>query len=336
MRQVASPDNTLTRLQAFFNEAYAHYEDATAEGKAYVDQAVANIADFFASRLKDAPDTADVRKMRRIIGLGKGKHFRAQSLIDNFSLLPAESDTRITEALRVLCFVMQGLLDLLHDATQNSHSGAAKISILGLFYWLVDELTVAQFLARRGYSTLAYTHLRTSLEIIDKIELFDRFPKYVEVWASENDKEVWEKLAPARVREKLGRNSRDPMYKYFSEEGSHATAKALQQRLRNKHRPVDTEMEIAIMVGGMRDPARQVSILIYCILITTQAIIKAANIFEDRLNPEDVTQLVTSTTRECFALFGDLLDSVDPSKEDITSLEIILSSWRAMRESGEL
>ena len=274
--------------------------------------------------------------MRRLIGLSKGKHFGAEKLIDRFPILSAESDTRINEANKVLSSVMQCLLDLLHDATQSSHSGVAKISVLGLFYWLIDELTVAQFLARRGYATLAYTHLRTSLEILDKIELFTRYPEFAEIWGSGNDKEIWQKLAPPRVREKLGRDSQDPMYKYFSEEGSHATFKALQQRLRHKQRSPEHEMGIAIMIGGTRDPTRQVSILIYCILITTQAIIKAATIFEDRLNVEDVTQLVTSSTEACFSFFRRILDAVDKTKEDLTPLEEILASWQRMRENGQL
>jgi len=330
-----APGSMLPHLQAFFNEAFAHYEDATADGKAFVDKAMANVTNLFESKLKDAPDTADVRRMRRVIGIGKGEHFKAQNLIDNFPILSIESDTRIDEAKTVLCTVMQCLLDLLHDATQSSHSGAAKISILGLFYWLIDELTVAQFLARRGYTTLAYTHLRTILEILDKIELFTRFPELVDIWGSGNEDEIWKKLAPPRVREKLGRDSRDPMYKYFSQEGPHATFTAMQPRLRKKHGSSEDEMKIAIMIGGTREPARQVSILIYCILVTTQAIIKAATVFEDRLNPEDVTHLVTSTTEDCFAFFGRFLDSVDRSKDDITSLEVILASWQKMRDDGQ-
>jgi len=336
MEREFAPGTMLPHLQTFFNEALAHYEDATADGKAFVDKAMANIIDFFESMLKDAPDTADMRRMRRLIGLGKGKHFKAQSLIDNFPILPVESDSRIDEAKNILCVVMQCLLDLLHDATRSPQSGAAKISILGLFYWLIDELTVAQFLARRSYATLAYTHLRTILEILDKIELFTRFPEFVEIWGSNDDDEIWRKLAPARVREKLGRDSRDPMYRYFSQEGSHATFRAMQPRLRKKQGASEDEKKIAIMFGGVREPARQVSVLIYCILVTTQAIIKAATVFEDRLNPQDVTQLVASATDDCFAFFGRFLDSVDRSKDDITSLEIILASWQKMREDGLL
>ena len=274
--------------------------------------------------------------MKRLIGLGKGTHFKAQNLIDNFPILFLGSDVWLDEAKEVLAKVMQYLLDLLHDATQEPHSGSAKSSILILFYWLIDELTVAQFIARRGYATLAYTHLRTTLEILDKIELFIRYPQFAEVWISGNEGEIWKKLSPARIRKKLGRNSLDPMYRYFSQEGSHATFTAMQPRLRKKRGTSENDVAIAIMIGGMRNPARQVSVLIYCILVTTQAIIKVATAFQDRLNIHDVTQLMTSATQDCSSFFGRFLDSIDRSTQDISSLEVILTSWTKMREAGLL
>lgn len=325
-----------THLKAFFDVAFAHYEAATTDGKAFVDSMMAKTANVFDLMLKQAPDTADARRMKRAIGNVKGQLPQAKTLINNFPILAGEPDKWIEEAKDVLCRVMQCLLDLLHDATQHSHRGAAKISIIGLFYWLIDELITAQYLARRAYSTQAYTHLRVSLEILDKIELFTRFPEFVEIWGSEDEDEIWKKLAPPRVREKLGRDSRDPMYTYFSREGSHATFRAMQPRLHMRVDSVEDDKEIGIMVGGRKEPARQVSILIYCILVTTKAITDVATVFEDRLNPEDVTQLVTSTAEDCFAFFRRFLDSVDRSKDNVAPLEIILASWQDMREKGQL
>lgn len=44
-----------------------------ADGKVFVDGAMANIVDLFESNLKDAPASALTRRMRRMIGLGKEK-----------------------------------------------------------------------------------------------------------------------------------------------------------------------------------------------------------------------------------------------------------------------
>jgi hypothetical protein len=125
--------------------------------------------------------------------------------VDYFPTILHKEDLLVDEAVLVLSKTLQCLFDILHDATQDSQDGPAKIAILGLSYWLFDELTVAQYLARRNYSTLAYTHLRSVMEILDKIELFTQKPENAELWTSGNESEIWTKLSPARVRELLGR-----------------------------------------------------------------------------------------------------------------------------------
>ena len=47
-------------------------------------------------------------------------------------------------------------MDLLNDATRGSANGAAQLANRGLLYWLIDEVTAAQFLARQSHATLAY------------------------------------------------------------------------------------------------------------------------------------------------------------------------------------
>lgn len=93
----------LSSLQQFFNDAFAHYENATTEGKAFVDDMMAKVPGMFDLILKDAPDTADTRRLRRAIGLVKGKLPQAKNLIDHFPILTGESDKRIDEATDVLC-----------------------------------------------------------------------------------------------------------------------------------------------------------------------------------------------------------------------------------------
>jgi hypothetical protein len=281
----------LPHIEAFTTEAFAHYENATIEGKAYVDNWLSKFYEFLSVKLQEAPDGADVRKMKRIAALGRKKHFEAKKFIEYFPTILEKEEPLVDEAVSILGTTLQCLLDILHDATQESQEGPAGIAILGLSYWLFDELTVAQYLARRNYSTLAYTHLRSVMEILDKIELFTKSPETAEVWASGNEGEIWKKLSPPRVREKLGRNSLDPVYKYFSEEGSHATFTAMRPRLRKKSGGSGEIPKIAIMIGGMKDPARQMSILIYCIQLGGQAIVMTQKAFADRLHDLDILNM---------------------------------------------
>jgi hypothetical protein len=326
----------LPHIEAFTTESFAHYENATVEGKAYLDNWLAKFYEFLSTRLEGAPDGADIRKMKRMVALGRKKHFEAKKFIDFFPTILEKEDLLVDEAVLVLGKTLQCLVDILHDATQDSQEGPAKIAILGLSYWLFDELTVAQYLARRNYSTLAYTHLRSVMEILDKIELFTKKPETAELWASGNEREIWKKLSPPRVREMLGRDSLDPVYKYFSEEGSHATFTAMRPRLRKKSGIPGETPKIAIMIGGMKDSARQMSILIYCIQLGGQAIVMTERAFADRLHDLDITNMVTKLTADTNVFYGHFLDSFDGSSVDMEPLKVQIAVLQRMRDRGEI
>jgi hypothetical protein len=187
-------------LNAFFLEAFEHYDGATLEGKAFVDHALGGIAEMFETALGRLPDTAESRKMKRLLSALKGTHFRAEDLFNGFSVINDPESERIKNARAVLTNVVQVLMDILHDVTRSSHRGPAKFAIIGLYFWLLDEITVAQYLARRSYATLAYTHLRSVMEIIDKVELFTKKPDEADIWVSGDERAIWKRLAPPRVR----------------------------------------------------------------------------------------------------------------------------------------
>ena len=53
----------LPQIEAFTTEAFAHYENATVEGKAYLDNWLAKFYEFLSTKLQEAPDGADARKL---------------------------------------------------------------------------------------------------------------------------------------------------------------------------------------------------------------------------------------------------------------------------------
>ena len=112
----------------------------------------------------------------------QGKHFDANTLFEQFTRLPEEQGAELEEAASVLARTTQSLIDVLHDAIRTVQRGSANFAITGLFFWLVDEVTTVQFLACRGHATLAYPHLRSMMEINDKIELFTKKPEHADVW----------------------------------------------------------------------------------------------------------------------------------------------------------
>jgi hypothetical protein len=156
-------------IEAFTREAFAHYESATVEGRAYFDNWLSKFYEFLSVKLREAPDDADVRKMKRMVALGRKEHFEAKKFIEYFPTILEKEDLLMDEAVCILGKTLQCLLDILHGATQESQEGPARIAILGLSYWLFDEITVVQYLARRNYSTLAYTHLRIVMETLEAV-----------------------------------------------------------------------------------------------------------------------------------------------------------------------
>jgi hypothetical protein len=90
------------------------------------------------------------------------------------------------------------------------------------------------------------------------------------------------------------------------------------------------------MIGGMKDPARQMSILIYCIQLAGQANIMVERAFSDRLHDGDITNMVTQLTAETNVFYGHFFDSFDRSSSNIEPLAIQLAVLQGMRDRGEI
>jgi hypothetical protein len=333
-------ENFAQQMQAYFEEAIQYYDSATDDGKLYLDTIVAKMTDMFDAGLQQAPDTADTRKLKRALSALKGRHFKATDLMDAFEDISTNTDEWMERAVVVFADTLQTLLDVMHDVTQRSQTGGAQFVQIGLYYWLIDELIAAQSLARRNHATLAYGHLRSCMEILDKAELFGEKPEFAELWASGDEHEIWKKLSPARVREQLSREpydpkkkSYDPLYEYLSQQGAHSTFTALRSRVTGIGKPEDGRLTISIFMGGISDPGREISILMYCVMITNFGIMKAVQVFIDRLNTEDILQMVLGVTDSTLGFFTQFFSSVDGLKIDKGPLELLLAAWIEMRES---
>ena len=338
---LADPSSFQQQLHSFFVEVAPHYDNATPDGKAYIDHAMNGFVGVLDSGLQKAPDSAEIRKLKRAVSTFQGKHFMAKDLIEVFEEIPTTSDKWIPRAVGVFTKALQSLLDIMHDVTRCSQTGAASFARVGLFYWLIDELLAAQSLARRHHSTLSYTHLRCTMEILDKVELFGEKPEFAELWMSEDEHAIWQKLSPARVREKLTRDafdpskkSYDPLYEYLSQQGTHSTFTALKTRLRVKREPVDGGLNIAFIIGGHNSPDREINILMYCIMLTNLAMMKAFAAFKTHLNLEDICNLVLSESDDSVSFFNEFLGTIDKSHYDKQAFELLSAAWVEMRNSA--
>jgi hypothetical protein len=340
--QTADRPDFSSRLFGFLSEANGHYERATEDGKAYLDQAMEAVLHVLEKGLTTAPDTPDARRLKRQVAAVRGKHHLAQHLLENFEKVRLSPDEWMTKAFNVLTKSLQALLDLMFDITRQAQSGAKSFAQIGLFYWLIDELLAAQSLARRNYATLSYSHLRCCMEILDKIELFGEQPELAEVWMSGDEHQIWKQLAPARVREKLARKpfdpkrkSYDPMYEYLCQQGTHSTFTALKQRLKARRPPETGDVQIAFIVGGVNSPGREMSVIIFCIMLTNLGLGQAIQAFPDRLNVEDAGKMTAEVIEAAFAFFADFFENSDETKYEREPLELLMAGWSALRGEPE-
>lgn len=162
---------------------------------------------------------------------------------------PPSTMAAIAEPL--LVDLAERVLDLIWD---HPHRRVPENHVLrALLVSCGDEIAAALYLARHRYFIQARGHLRTVHEIAEKVELFIQDPKWIKAWASDDYRQR-RKVAPAEVRDLLGRGRHDPLYEHLCD-GAHYTFRAFQSRVKWKV-PVDDpeKKRLVVMTGGTNDP----------------------------------------------------------------------------------
>lgn len=246
---IARPEHLRDKVKEVLDFAVANESSMDAEANAYFNNFMDTIASVFERGMGNLADGPDKRKMLRLIAGVKRKHHKAETFLKRLGM-PYPIPILIVEAARpVFLDAQQSVLDLLWDATQQSQQGAAQFATLGLLYWTFDELTTAFYLAERRYTTQAYGHLRTTHDLLEKVELFFYQPAWADVWSSDDKKKILEELSPGAIRRKLGRPKFDPVYGFFTELGTHGTWQALRKRVTQTGKTED-RAQVAMRIGG--------------------------------------------------------------------------------------
>jgi hypothetical protein len=289
------PSQFSTKLGEFLIYSFGEYENMDADAKAYADRVHEGIIGMFADGIERLPDGIQRRELLRLIASAQGKHFKAENLAKSLSAAPEYQYPIIQKAEPVFFGILQQLLDVLHDATNGSHSGVARFSAVSLFFLNVDELLVAFHLAQRKYSTQSFSHARNIYENLNKIELFHKEPKWADIWASEDQKAIYRELRPLAVREKLGKPKFDPVYSFFSEVGTHGTFRGVQGRVA-KRETKDTgepvQIGVRVWVGGVPREDQLVISVSACIFAVVSCLVLATEVFIERLNEEEVLHIL--------------------------------------------
>lgn len=328
---LTNPAGIPQAFSLFITTAYGRYEEMTPEAASFLHEREKAFVAMMAHLNEKLPDSADKRKMKRLLSDATDKHVQATRLITNFPVL-RNTDELVDQGHNLFTRALQRLLDFMHDITANIHRGVADFARINLLYWAVDELTAANFLTRRGYTTLAYPHLRCVIEIVDKVELFGKQPEMAEIWASgDEEHEIWKKLSPPRVRVLLGRDNKDPIYAHFSAQGAHPTFTATRTRTTKKDH-VAGVLNVGIGVGGKRNQAEQVALMHYCIMLANLCTMHATLAFPDELNVDEATTAAATATIEQLSFLESLAKVFpDVDAHDGSSIGILVNSWRSMQ-----
>ena len=294
-------------VKGFLQEALHHYDDADEEGRAFVDKFTVVITNRITEAMSAQPDSLHRRQLLRAVALTRREHHSIEDIFEHFAS-KSEPNTWTDEATDVLTSALQVLLDVLFEVSRSTHNGPASFSMIGLGYWIIDEITVAQSIARRHYSTQAYTHLRSVVEMLDVMQIFTVEPSAAELWTSGDEFEVWKKFNPNAARQMLGKDGKEPFYSFLSQSGCHPNFTTLRTRL--IRRPsVDGQVNFSIPIGGVTNQERELSILVYSTLLVISAVTRVVEAFQGDLNFEDLNQIIVSATTKSAEFFQRLYSS---------------------------
>jgi hypothetical protein len=288
---IVSPDLFRDRLKEVLDFAVAN-ESAMDEGaKAYYDNLLNGLAMMFEQGLARVDDSPDKRRLLRLVALTRRKHHHAANFLKGLGR-PLPVPFAVAEAGKpIFLETLQSVLDLLFDATRETQKGLGQFASLSMLYWTVDELTVAFYLSERKYTTQAYSHLRTVLDLLDKAELFAQEPQLGDVWGGSDKKKILKELAPGTVRAKLGKPKFDAVYGFFTERGMHGTFGAVQTRVVQRGKSADAT-RIAMWMGGVAWDQEVDIAISSCILSALLTLISVAKVYKARLHAAEVLSII--------------------------------------------
>ena len=255
--------------------------EATREAEA-VFNSLAKAQQEAVERLPEGPEK---RQLRRRTAFAAGEHHRAQDLLQVLGMPPRQDADLFACAARAFVDNLQVLVDLLFDVRRNSKRSPRTNAFLLIFHSCIEELVAAFHLAQRQFATQAFPHIRMVYEALDLVQVFLNEPKLVDLWASDDREAVIRNLSPKKVREKLGREKRDPFYSHCSVIGAHPSFDWARAR---SAIDAETHTQMRIWVGGAPFKHALIDVHASCLWVLSMTMLKAAEAFQGLLADDDV------------------------------------------------
>jgi len=269
-----------------------HYDQFSENAKEMADEAVENLINKSKEIVEEMDEGPQKQQMQELFeNIPNRYYIDSKKLIEGLEK-KSTLDANIIKSTRIFFNQkLQIILNLLLSLHEDEHEGKDDFAKISLFYFCIDELLAAFHLAQHSYINQAYSHIRSIYEMLDKIELFDREPKWAKLWMSKDPKDkkkIIHELSPSSVREKLGRDRYDKLYSMFSELGPHGTFTAVQQRsaIKMKNEINEDKLQINFWIGGSPFEHNIIwimSFLVYSIIIV---LIKLTKVYDIELNED--------------------------------------------------
>jgi hypothetical protein len=289
LRNVAPGDMQAITQKMGEHLAYSaqHYDELDDEAKNATDGSIEAIKQYNAQLLSQIPDSKFKRQLARLHASSTGKHFDIEAHIKELESSSQKIDPDLSECVRIFTEGLKHISGFIFDITQDSMKGSANYAQISLLMLCVNELLVTLHLLKHRYANQAYSHIRTIFELLDKVELFRVKPKWADVWASNDEKLIWNELRPAEVRKKLGKNKYDPIYALFSSLGVHGSFQAVQVQSARKVQAKKDNISITFWVGGTPFEHNIVWVNAFAIYALYSVLMQVMRSFEKRLNAEE-------------------------------------------------
>lgn len=310
------------------------YDDLTPDAQEMADSMMEITQKHIGEALQKLPDSKQKWVLKRLHAGSLGKRWLVVEMMKVLEAPPELKEDNSKEFRKIFVARLQNITDFLFDIYQNSLRGPAPFGQISLLGMCVDELLVILHLAQHYYINQAYSHVRTVVEHIDKIELFRIKPKWAEVWCGDDRERVRKELSPSQVRKKLGNPKYDPIYGWFSSLGPHGTFQAVQTKtfrkveLSSKGNP-----QIHQWFGGCPAEHNIVFLNAYALYTVHHVLLQLVRSFAQFLNDEEVKEVLKQSRNDTKEyLEHHFLPWVKNKNLDVTHLEDFLKSgpWGRM------
>ncbi|MDE2116339.1 MAG: hypothetical protein KGI79_00465 [Patescibacteria group bacterium] len=278
--------NLMSGISEYFRFITEHDKELDPEAKKMGDAGFDALGKLIDESLVKMPDGIEKRKIARL----NNKVWDVKVISSELEKKTHLEHLVLKETEELFFEFSNNITDFLSDVISNSLKGP-DLAILGLYCSALDELIVAFHLAQHGYGPQSLSHQRVAYEALDKIKLFEKHPEYIDRWANDT-------LFRKEIREKLGKESSDPVFNILSEMGSHPTMKNIQSKVFMTKSSDEEKKNARIWVGG----SPRVDSLVFAntgvIQVLIMLLASVASVYSKHLLPDEVVNRLNDSFRK--------------------------------------